>query len=274
MIEWKNIYRGIIMGTSDLIPGVSGGTIAMILGIYERFVASISGILTREWKKHLAFLFPLGVGILGAMYLLSGLIEWLFEHYPYQLQFLFLGLIAGMIPMLFSKSEYKTNFKISHWLLLVIAAILVASMLFFKSESVSPAITEYSFGTYVILFLSGWLASSAMILPGISGSFLLLLIGIYPTFTYAIHNLVFEALIPLGLGIGFGLLIMSHILKYLFQRFYYQTYALILGLVIGSLFVVFPGFESVTDRNILSMISLIIGLLAAYGLGKLEKLTD
>ncbi|MGM8216034.1 DUF368 domain-containing protein [Bacillaceae bacterium W0354] len=270
MIEWKNIYRGALMGTSDIIPGVSGGTIAMVLGIYERFIEAISGILSREWKRHLLFLLPLLVGLLGAMYLLSGAIEWLFEHYPHQIQFLFLGLIAGMIPMLLKKSEYKTNFKGSHYGLLLIAALFVASMIFFREDSVPEVIMAFEMKTYVILFLSGWLASSAMILPGISGSFLLLLIGIYPTFTYAIHNLVIEALIPLGLGIVLGLLLMSKILTYFFHRFYYQTYALILGLVVGSLFVIFPGFEAETNRNVLSMIGLILGLLAAYGLGKLE----
>ena len=270
MIEWKNLYRGAIMGSIEIIPGISGSTIAMVLGIYERFVEAISGILTREWKRHLAFLAPLVVGILGAAYLLSGAIEWFFTYYPHQIMFFFVGLIAGTIPVLLKKSDYKTNFKGTHYFLLIIAALLVASMAFYREDALAEVITMFDMKTYIILFLSGLIASSAMILPGISGSFILLLIGIHPTLVHAIHHLVFSALIPIGLGIVIGLLLMSHILKFLFNRFYYQTYALVSGLVIGSIVVVFPGFEAATDQNILSMIALILGLLAAFAIGKFE----
>ncbi|WP_377327564.1 DUF368 domain-containing protein [Piscibacillus salipiscarius] len=271
MIEWRNLYRGLIMGASDVVPGVSGGTMAVLLGIYERFIDALNGIFTREWKRHLAFLIPLGVGIVAAMVSLAKVINWAFENYPNQILFLFLGLIAGVIPFLANKSNYKETFSGIHYVILIIAAALVGSMaLFGEGPAETPVITTYNMETYIKLFLSGWLASSAMILPGISGSFLLLLIGMYSTFTHALENFVFEPLIPLGLGIVFGLLIMSKVLNYLFNKFYYQTYALVIGLVIGSIFVVYPGYESDLMLNIMSLICLIIGLLVAYGLGKIE----
>ncbi|GEL78602.1 DUF368 domain-containing protein [Tenuibacillus multivorans] len=270
MIEWRNLYRGMIMGASDIVPGVSGGTIAVVLGIYERFIEAINGVFTKEWKRHFAFLIPLGVGVVFAMWLLAGAINWAFEYYPNQVQFLFLGLIAGVIPLLVRKSEYKQTFGGTHYILFILATLFVASMAFFSEGSDTSAMTSFDAKTYILLFFSGWLASSAMILPGISGSFLLLLVGMYPTFTYAIEELVIDALIPLGLGIALGLIIMSKILTYLFHRFYYQTYALIIGLVIGSLVVIFPGFESESMRNVLSAIAFILGLLVAYGLGKIE----
>ncbi|RPF57057.1 DUF368 domain-containing protein [Aquisalibacillus elongatus] len=270
MIEWRNLYRGLLMGASDIVPGVSGGTIAVILGIYERFIESINDVFTKRWKQSLAFLIPLAVGILFAMWSLTGVINWALKHYPDQVSFLFLGLIAGVIPFLARKSNYKETFERTHYVLLVVAILLVGSMFFLEQDPVGDAITTFDPTTYLILFLSGWLASTAMILPGISGSMLLVLVGMYPTFSHAIHEFVFEALIPLGLGIAFGLLIMSKILRYLFHKFYYQTYALIIGLVIGSLFVIFPGFDTDMMMNVLSMIFLIIGLLVAYGLGKIE----
>ncbi len=274
MIEWRNLYRGFLMGISDIIPGVSGGTIAVVLGIYRGLIEGINGILTKEWKKHAAFLVPLGVGVLAALYFFSGIINWLFEHYPNQLQFTFLGLIAGVIPFLWRKAEASKEFGGSHYLILILAAIFVGSMVVFQSDSSIEPMTEFAGTDYILLFLSGWLASSAMILPGISGSFLLLLVGMYTTFTYSIENLVFEALIPLGLGIVLGLLIMSRIIRALFNRFYFQTYAMIIGLVIGALVVIYPGFESDMMRNVLSIICLIAGLIAAYGLGKLELTED
>ncbi|TFB21717.1 DUF368 domain-containing protein [Filobacillus milosensis] len=271
MIEWRNLYRGLIMGSSDVVPGVSGGTMAVLLGIYERFIEALNGILSKEWKKHIGFLLPLAIGIVIAMVSLAEVINWAFENYPNQTLFLFLGLIAGVIPFLAHKSNYKETFKGTHYFLLILAAILVGSMaLFGDGPAETEPITSFSTDTYIKLFFSGWLASSAMILPGISGSFLLLLVGMYSTFTHALGNFIFEALIPLGLGIVLGLLIMSKILRYLFDRYYYQTYALVIGLVVGSLAVVYPGLESDMMLNVLSAITFIIGLLAAYGLGRLE----
>ncbi|WP_188207825.1 DUF368 domain-containing protein [Alkalibacillus aidingensis] len=270
MIEWRNLYRGVLMGTSDIIPGVSGGTIAVVLGIYQRLIEGINGLFTREWKRHLAFLVPLLLGVLLALWSLSGVIEWLFDHYPNQIQFLFMGLIVGIIPMLLKKSDYRARFGVQHYVLFILAALLVGSMALFQ-EGVAETITSFDNGTtFVLLFLSGWLASSAMILPGISGSMLLLIVGMYPTFVYVIHNLVIAALIPLGLGIVFGLLIMSKIIKYFLERYFHQTYALIIGLVFGSLFVIYPGFNQSVLLNVVSVLLIFTGLYAAYLLGKLE----
>lgn len=88
-MEWRNIYRGLLMGATDLVPGISGGTIAVLLGIYDRLIAAISGIFSKEWKKHIGFLIPLGLGMVIAIFLLASLIEWLFEHYPGPTQFFF-----------------------------------------------------------------------------------------------------------------------------------------------------------------------------------------
>ena len=249
MIEWKNLYRGALMGASDIVPGVSGGTIAVVLGIYQRLIEGINGIFTREWKKHLAFLAPLGVGVLTAVYFFSGIINWLLNNYPHQLIFAFLGLIAGVIPFLWRQADGSRQFQGSHYLTLLLAAIFVGSMVVFRGdESITP-MTEFEGMDYLIL---------------------LLLIGMYKTFTHSIENLVIEALIPLGLGIVLGLLIMSRIIRVLFDRFYFHMYALIIGLVIGALVVIYPGFELDKMRNIVSVICLIGGLIAAYGLGKLE----
>ncbi|MDQ0159254.1 DUF368 domain-containing protein [Alkalibacillus salilacus] len=268
-MEWRNIYRGILMGISDIVPGISGGTIAVILGIYQRLIEAINGVLSREWKKHLGFLIPLGLGVLLALFTLANAIEWLFDHYPNQIQFLFIGLIIGIIPMLLKKSDYKTTFGPSHYLLFGLATILVASTAFFQ-EGVAEEITTFDERTYVLLFLSGWLASSAMILPGISGSLLLLLVGMYPTFTYVLGNVVIQGLIPLALGIGFGLLVMSKIIRYFLSHYFYQTYALIIGLVVGSIVVIYPGFQPSIVLNVMSIALIGVGLYVAVLLGKLE----
>ncbi|GIO27142.1 DUF368 domain-containing protein [Ornithinibacillus bavariensis] len=268
-MEWKNIYRGLIMGASDVIPGVSGGTIAVLLGIYDRLIAAINGIFSKDWKKHFGFLIPLGIGMGTAVLLLSRIIEWLFEHYPDPTKFFFLGLIIGILPYLFRQADVKLNFKVNHYILLLVGAVAVGSMLFLK-EREGIIIEEMTLPIYLLLFFSAFIASAAMILPGISGSFILLVIGVYPVVIGAISNLQLDILAVVGVGIVIGILTMSKIINYFLEHYRNATFAIIIGLVIGSIFVVFPGWPSSTSVVLLSVASFAIGLFVAYILGKVE----
>src|SRR5690606_8985499 len=180
LMEWKNIYRGIIMGAIDVIQGISSSTIAMLLGIYERLIASINGIMSRDWNKYLGFLIPLGIGIVTAIFIFANIIEYLFEYYPGTTRFFFLGLILGVLPFLFQKADAKRTFKANHYILLLIGIIIVACMAFFN-PSEGEIIQQMTGKTYMMLFVAGFIASCAMILPGISGSFMFLLLGMYAT---------------------------------------------------------------------------------------------
>lgn len=268
-MEWKNIYRGILMGASDVIPGVSGGTIAVLLGIYDRLIAAINGLLSKDWKKQLGFLIPLGIGVVTAILVLSRVIEWLFDHYPAPTQFFFLGLIIGILPYLFYKADAKKTFKLNHVLLLLIGAIIVGSMVFLN-EGKAAVITQIDTSTYILLFFSGMIASAAMILPGISGSFLLLVIGVYPTVISAISNFQLDIIAVTGVGIVIGIIFMSKVVNYFLTHFTTATLAIIIGMVIGSIFVVFPGWPTSVNIGLLSIGSFTVGLAAAYILGRVE----
>ncbi|WP_322395642.1 DUF368 domain-containing protein, partial [Clostridium perfringens] len=165
------------MGVSDLLPGISGGTIAVVLGIYDRLLAAISGFFSREWKKQLGFLIPLGGGIGAALLLLSRVIEYLLASYYEPTQFFFTGLILGVLHLILRKAEARTKFKAVHVVVLIVAAGLLASTAFLRTDATSDPITVLTWSNGIGLFLSGWLASMAMLLPGISGSFVLLLLG-------------------------------------------------------------------------------------------------
>lgn len=269
IMEWKNIYRGMLMGASDVIPGVSGGTIAVLLGIYDRLIAAVNGVLSKDWKKQLGFLVPLAIGVGTAILLLSKLIEWLFEHFPGPTQFFFLGLIIGVLPYLFHKADAKHSFKMNHVILLVIGAILVGSMVFLNAGEVG-VMTKLQPSDYILLFFSGFVASSAMILPGISGSFMLLILGVYPTVIGAVSNMHIDIIAVTGVGILVGIVVMSKIINYFLTNYRTGTFALIIGLVIGSIVVVFPGWPSTTNLLLLSIVAFGAGLFAAYILGKVE----
>ncbi|MFG6150449.1 DUF368 domain-containing protein [Halobacillus sp. B23F22_1] len=268
-MKWKNIYRGMLMGASDVVPGVSGGTIAVVLGIYDQLIEAVNGFFSREWKKHLKFLLPLGIGIGTSILLLANLIEWLFEHYPGPTQFFFLGLIIGIVPYLTHKADVKHQFEGKHYGILLIGALLVASMAVFQTSE-GEAMTNLSLASYIGLFFSGWLASSAMILPGISGSFLLLIIGMYSTIISGISNLRLDIILVVGLGILIGILVMSKIIKFFLENYTSATFSLIIGLVVGSVFVIFPGVPESGLMWGVSIVTFVGGLAAAWLLGRVE----
>ncbi|QHE50787.1 DUF368 domain-containing protein [Pontibacillus sp. HMF3514] len=266
-MEWKNIYRGMLMGTSDLVPGVSGGTIAVILGIYDRLIEAVNGVFSREWKKHIGFFIPLIIGIGAAILLLSQGIHWLLNHYKTPTLFFFLGLIIGVIPFLFKQAGYKENFKGHHYGYMVVSGALVASLAVFNQGDPEAWGSSLSTLQMVLLFLSGWLASMAMILPGISGSLLLLLVGVYPTVIQAVKELQIGRVFVFGLGVLVGLMITSKAIQWVFNKYPSHTYAIIIGLVFGSIIVLYPGIPSLM---LLSFIAFVGGLFAAYLLGQVE----
>lgn len=270
MFEWKNIFKGMMIGASDVVPGVSGGTIALLVGIYERLIEAINGILSREWKKHLIFLIPVGVGVGIAIITLSHLLSWLLDVFPQPTFFFFLGLILAIIPTLMVEANYKQNFGVGHYILLVIAAIAVAATGLVGNDQ-SAVMTDLAFGDFVFLFFAGWLASSAMILPGISGSMVLLLLGAYVTVIDAIKTFNLPVIIVVGMGIVIGLLLTSKLIRFLFQHFRSQTYAIVTGFVVGSIFIVYPGWPEDILLIIICLLALVCGYVLAYLLGKVER---
>ncbi len=268
-MEWKNIYRGMMMGATDVIPGISGGTIALLLGIYERLIEAINGFFSRRWKEQLGFLVPLGIGMVTAIFLFAKVIEWLFVNYPTPTIYFFLGLILGVLPYLFYKADAKNSFRIKHFIFMGVGIVLI-SALGLLSVGEGEIITNLTPSMYLFLFVSGIIGSSAMIIPGISGSFMLLVLGVYPTVISAVSNLHFDIIIVTGLGIAIGFIVMSRIVGYFLRNHYTLTFATTIGLVMGSVFVIFPGLPESTSQFFASIITFLSGLLVAYILGRVE----
>lgn len=267
MFDWRNIFRGMAMGTSDIIPGVSGGTIAVLLGIYDQFINAVSGITTREWKKHVPFLLTLGLGMVSAIVILSHAVEWLLEEYPEPTNFFFLGLIVGILPFLLKEASSRGTFKAKHIIIFLFGAVLVISMAFFKPVEAGNPIESLTLMSIIGLFLAGACASMAMLLPGISGSFILLIIGVYHTAINAITTMNLPIIIVIGSGIACGFVFSSKGIRFLLAHYPLFMYALIIGLVFGSLFVVFPGLTLGLSNIVLSLGAFFIGLVVAIWLG-------
>lgn len=274
--KWINILKGFAMGTSDLVPGVSGGTIALLLGIYNQFIASISGIFSRRFWPSFTFLIPIIIGMLLAMGSLSNLFNYLLSQHHIPTMFFFGGLIIGIVPYLLKISNYKTSFTTKHYMMVIAGiAILIVITLMNNGDKHAGETLTLSTSLIIKYFIAGMCASSAMLLPGISGSFMLLVFGFYGTVMLAISEVVklnFAGL-PILLAVGFGVLagfiISSKIIQYFLTHHKLMTFALIIGFVVGSLFAVFPGFPTNIVMWFVSLVVFIIGFIVSLTLGRI-----
>ncbi|HHQ5348507.1 TPA: DUF368 domain-containing protein [Staphylococcus aureus] len=274
--KWINILKGFAMGTSDLVPGVSGGTIALLLGIYNQFIASISGIFSRRFWPSFTFLIPIIIGMLLAMGSLSNLFNYLLSQHHIPTMFFFGGLIIGIVPYLLKISNFKTSFTTKHYMMVIAGiAILIVITLMNNGDKHAGETLTLSTGLIIKYFIAGMCASSAMLLPGISGSFMLLVFGVYGTVMLAISEFVklnFAGL-PILLAVGFGVLagfiISSKIIQYFLTHHKLMTFALIIGFVVGSLFAVFPGLPTNIVMWFVSLVVFIIGFIVSLTLGRI-----
>ena len=242
--------RGIAMGAADVIPGVSGGTIAFITGIYEELLRSIKSIDFKAvslifkgkfadfWKQiNGNFLISVFSGILISVFSLAKLMQYLLEYHPIPLWSFFMGLVgASAIYVL----REITKWKFSHVVALIAGAIIAAYICL-----VSPSQTTEA---YWFIFLSGVIGICAMILPGISGSFILLLLGKYEFIINAVSTFNIPVLIVFAIGAFVGIISFSHFLTWLLKKFYETTICVLAGFMIGSLVKVWP-WKKVLDAT-------------------------
>lgn len=234
----KNMIKGVVIGVATLVPGVSGGTMAIILGLYDKIIHSISSFFS-DIKKNALFLLSVGIGGVIGLAAFSRIMEYLLSRFRYPMIYLFIGIIIGGIPVLYEKTGTGKR-KAYDRIFFVIGFVIVLVMKFFNVTIVNLA-NSTGLLQFVFLFIAGIIIAVALILPGISTSFMLLAIGLYEVFIDAINNIRLDLLIPVGLGVVFGVLTTTKILENSMNKKPRQTYLLILGFVAGSVIEVFPG---------------------------------
>lgn len=264
----KNFLIGIVIGISNVIPGVSGGTMAVVFGVYDKLISSVINFF-KDWKKNIIFLGSLGVGAVAGILLFAKLIKFCLDTYPQQTNFFFIGLIIGTTPLMYKKST-KTKVNKLNILWAIIAFAIAFLMGFLKDPNIKGSlITTLSMTNSIKIFFGGFIAAAAMILPGISGSFMLLLLGLYDSIITAVTSFNIPVLFVLGIGILLGFLTMTKIIDILFKKYPQTAYFIILGLIIGSVYTIFPGI-SASIGTIISLFTFIIGFAIAYILGRNE----
>ena len=242
-------FKGIAMGAADVVPGVSGGTIAFISGIYEELLGSVSSVnfslfktlqkqgFKAAWKQlNGNFLVALLSGIFISIVSLSKIIKWLLENEPILLWSFFFGLVLASVFYIGKQIE-KWNLKMG--------VLGMIGVVFGYMITILPA-TNTSDISYIFLIFSGAIASCAMILPGISGSYILLLIGIYPVVMTAITERNVTILSAIAIGVVIGLLSFSKLLKWLFTHYKQEMLVVLTGIMLGSLNKVWPWKKTVS----------------------------
>lgn len=229
----KNLLRGAIMGISEIIPGVSGGTMAVLMNIYDKLIGAISH-LRKDFKNSASLLIPLVLGMAASILAFSHVITPLLQNYPMQVNFLFIGLVCGIIPMLFRHAK-ADGIKPAQTLPFFIMFALMVLMACFYFVTDTSLIISMDAGTFIRFMLIGFLAAVCLILPGVSGSMIMVIFGIYASVIAAISRLDIPMLIPVGIGVIFGLIYGSKIIDYCLHHFPQGTYFAIIGLVSGSI---------------------------------------
>ena len=244
-----NFIRGFCMALADSVPGVSGGTIAFILGFYDKFINLINTLISRKGdkKEAIKFLVKLGIGWVIGMAIASLILSNLFETHIYQVSSRFIGFIIFAIPLIIKEEKENVKGKYINLIFTLIGIIIVSAIKYFNPQTGSGAnidITSPNIGLLIYVFIAGMIAISAMILPGISGSTLLLIFGLYmPIITGIKETLHFNlsyipVLFVFGLGIIAGIALIIKAVKKALEKYRSQTIYLIIGLMIGSIYAI------------------------------------
>ena len=285
------IIGGFLMALADSVPGVSGGTIAFIMGFYDEFINSISLLLKgkkEERKKAFFFLLRVGIGWAAGMILAILILNSLFEKNIYLISSMFLGFVLAAIPIIVSEEKKCLKGKYYNLIFTLIGAALVVAITILKAKLNNGEGGEFhlTVASGVYLFVCGALAICAMVLPGISGSTLLLIFGVYTTVIGAVHSVLTFDLkaLPICFIFGFGVIAgavgIVGILKKCLSRFRSQTIYLVIGLMVGSLYAIIRGPESLDtpqpmmDIHTFSIIFFIIGIAVISGLQLLKVVIE
>ena len=279
------MLRGMVIGLANIIPGVSGGTMMVSMGIYDTLIHCITHLF-KEFKKSILTLLPYAVGMELAIGGLRLALKWAYAVYQLPTNTLFIGLILGGLPAILRQVKGKKKGAVGAVLFVVFFALIIV-MQIFQSEHV--ATITLSFGEVIKLFALGAVASATMVIPGVSGSMILKLLGYYePVVTVAIPGLIsglahgewaavganVGILLPFGLGIVVGIFAIAKLIEVLLARWEGQTYCAILGLVTASPVAILMATEMVNlswTTLIISLLTFAIGFYVAWRLGGKEK---
>ena len=264
---------GILIGTGMVIPGVSGAVIAVIFGVYDKMIKSLTKLF-KNFKNNFMFLFILGLGILVGAIWFSNVLMFLYQRHEVITKFSFIGLILGGVPFLFKEIKLKYN-KINY--VAMIFTFILSFVLWIFSKTILQIDLDGNSSScimnFINLFLAGVIYSVGKVIPGISGSFLLIIIGMYEYVLSVIAHPItigltqITRLIPFIMGLIIGILVLLKLINFLLEKHYGLTYSIIAGFILGSIPALIPNLSFSKDAFI-GILTMIISFILSYKLIK------
>ena len=282
MKAFFDILRGVVIGLANIIPGVSGGTMMVSMGIYDTIIGCINSLF-KDFKRCIKILWPYALGMVLGILGLAKLITFLLGTYPLPTNMAFIGLILGGLPMIIKKMKGEKK-GIAGMIAFVLAFALVVGLKIVGSGNTADATIALNIGQILILFVMGVIAAATMVIPGVSGSMMLMLLGYYNPVVGSVSGLVDAllsanvgaaltccgVLIPFGIGVIVGIFAVAKLIAVLLRRFPGPTYCAIMGLVTASPVAILMGlsYAGITAMTIvISVVTLALGCVVAYKLG-------
>ncbi|WP_300659031.1 DUF368 domain-containing protein [uncultured Acetatifactor sp.] len=279
----KSFFKGVVIGIANIVPGVSGGTMMVSMGIYDKLIHCITHLFS-EFKKSVLFLLPIAVGMVAAIAASSFGLTYLFENLPIQTNLLFVGLILGGLPAIW-KNVKGNSVKAGHVLACVLFFVLVVGMAAMGESEGASADLSFSLGNVAVLLMVGVITSATMVIPGVSGSMVLMLMGFYYPVLNAIKDFFKDLaaldidgilrgcgiLIPFGIGVVVGIFGIAKLVEIIFEKFPLYAYWAIIGLIVSSpIAILLMGtFPAVTVLSaVTGVIALGVGIVIAMKLGE------
>ena len=286
MLQWiLDILRGVVMGVSNIIPGVSGGTMAVSMGIYDRIIYAANNIF-KQFRKSIRELLPILIGVLIGLFAFAALIGTLLGTKSDEIpltrlptNFAFIGLILGGLPAIYKRVNMRSAKIPGLILFLVFLALVVVLPLLNPPEART---VDHSFGTILLMIPLGAIASSTMVIPGVSGSMIMMLLGYYNSIINAMNDLrggdwsSLAILLPYAIGLLVGIVVIAKLMNYLLKKHAALTFCAIFGLVIGSpVTLLMQNRECFPLANagnwIASIVCLLIGFAVAWFMSTIDK---
>ena len=255
-----NCLKGVAIGSGAILPGISSGVLCVVFGIYEKLLDSILYFF-KDIKKNFRFLFPIIIGIIIGILIFSNLLNYLLVDFPVQTKSLFIGLILGTIPSLLKAINSKCNIKPSYFAFSFVSFLIGFLMVYMENHllldfsSISP--------NFYYLILAGFAMSVGVVVPGVSSTVILMLMGVYSVYLNSVASLNFSILLPIGFGLFFGCIFFMFVTKFLLKYFYCQTFFSIIGFTLGSIIVIFPEINSILSFFI-AFFCCILGFLTSF----------
>lgn len=254
--------KGAALGIAFVVPGFSGGTMAVILRIYDRLLNAIS-LNIEKLKKNIFFLLFLGIGMVAGVFATAVGLSWLFDNHPVPTALVLTGIVLGSLPTIWKECTSEKKFNPVNIIPFAVAFGVMVVMFFLENAELAEtaAQTEFSAGLAVKLALGGLIAAVSMVIPGLSGSLMLTIMGQYETAITAVKDLNIALVAPVGIGAVVGILAGAKVISLLLKKFRQGTYSVIIGLIVGSLLTIFPKDFVFNSEGIIGIVLGIIGFI-------------